>query len=86
MPGWLLNVTLVFATICSLLITVALFTTLTVVLAVVMIVLVALMFAYAYYRLKTNKVDLTELELSKEQAKKPLVKANKALHTRKIKR
>ncbi|MCD7722333.1 MAG: APC family permease [Clostridiales bacterium] len=68
MPKWLLNLTLVLATVCSLFITVALLTTLNAVLAIVLVAVVALMFAYVYYRLKTNKVDLTELELAKEQA------------------
>ncbi len=68
MPKWLLNVTLYFATFCSLLITVALFTTLKLAEAIWIILAVAALFVYSGLRLKSGKVDLTELELARAEA------------------
>ncbi len=70
MPKWLLNASLIFATICSLLITAALFTTLELYQIIVMIVIVAAMFGFSFYRIKTGKIDLKELEHAKQEAEK----------------
>lgn len=68
MPRWLLNATLYFATFCSFLITVALFTTLGLVEAIVILVAVIALFVYSSLRLKSGKVNLSELELAKKEA------------------
>lgn len=65
--GWL-NASLIFATFCSLLITVALFTTLTKSQGIAMIIVIAAVFAFCWYRLKAGKVNLIELTQAKEEA------------------
>ncbi len=70
MPKWLLNVSLVFATFCSALITLALFTTLKLGSAIVMVVFVVLMFLFCMYRIKAGKINLAELEIAKAEAEK----------------
>lgn len=68
MKKGLLVVSLVLATLCSLLITLALFTTLKASEAIMMAVVVALLFVYGFYRIKTGKVNLTEIEQAKKEA------------------
>lgn len=68
MPKWALYATVVFATLCSLLITVALFTTLKGRDQIILIVAVALIFAFSYWRIKTGKVNLKDIEIARKEA------------------
>lgn len=68
MPKWMLNVTLYFATFCSLLITVSLFTTLKVGEAIWIVAAVIALFVYSGKRVKSGKVNLSELELARAEA------------------
>lgn len=68
MKKGLLTFSLILATLCSLLITLALFTTLKLSEAILMAVIVALLFVYSFYRIKAGKVNLTEIEQAKKEA------------------
>ncbi len=69
MPSWLLKLTLYFATFCSLLITVALFTTLKPAEAILIVIAVVVLSVYSVLRLRAGKVDLSELELARAEAR-----------------
>lgn len=68
MPKWALTATVVFATLCSALITVALFTQLERNHQILLVIAVVLIFAFSYYRIKTGKVNLKDIELAREEA------------------
>ncbi len=68
MPKPLLTASLIFAVICSLIITVSLFTSLGTSEMIIMIVAVIAIFAYSYYRIKVGKINLEELEIAKREA------------------
>lgn len=70
MPKAALYVAIAFSTLCSLLITVSLFTTLSSRDRILILVIVALVFAFSFYRLKAGKVDLKEIEIAKAEAEK----------------
>ncbi len=71
MPKWAFYITVGLAVIADLLISVALLTTIkstTEIIAI--IVMIVVIFAYSYYRLKTGKVNLHDLEVAKAEAEK----------------
>ena len=70
MPKWAFIATMVMAIICSLLISAALFTTLESGSQYFILILVAVLFAFSFYRLKTKKVNLSDLERAKAEAEK----------------
>lgn len=70
MPKWAFYVTMIFAIFCDVLISAALFTTLKAGDQYLIIVMVAGLFIYSFYRLKTGKVDLKEIELARAEAEK----------------
>lgn len=76
MPKWVLHLTIVIATLCSLLITVSLFTTLNVRDQLIILGLVVVVFAYCIYRLKSGKVNLQEIEIAKAEAEKAAAAEN----------
>ena len=70
MPKWAFIVTMILAIICSLLISVALFTTMKAGDQYFIIIMVAALFGYSFYRIKAGKVNLRDLELAKAEAEK----------------
>lgn len=70
MPMPMFYISMAIATLCSLIITVSLFITLTGWKRYVMIAMVVLLFAYSFYRLKAGKVDLHEIEEARAEAEK----------------
>ncbi len=70
MPKWAFIITMILAVICDLLISVALFTTMKPGDQYLIIIMVAVLFAYSFYRLKTGKVNLKEIELAKAEAER----------------
>lgn len=68
MPMWLLYITIGLSLLCGALIVVALFTTLESGSQVVMVLMVAVLFAFSYFRLKTGKVNLHSIEAAKREA------------------
>ena len=69
MPRWALNVTIVLAIVADLLISVALLTTLKAGDQYFILAMVAGLFAYSYYRLKTGKVNLQDIHRVREEAR-----------------
>ncbi len=70
MPKWAFNITIVFAIIADLLISVSLFTTLESGDQYFLIGMVVFLFAFSFYRIKAGKIDLKALEIAKQQAQK----------------
>lgn len=70
MPKWAFFITMALAILSDLLITVALFTTMKKGDQYLIIMMVAALFGYSFYRLKTGKVNLRDLELAKAEAEK----------------
>lgn len=70
MPKWAFTTTIVIAILCDLLISVALFTTIKSGEQYFIIIMVAVLFLYSFYRLKTGKVNLKDLENAKAEAEK----------------
>ena len=70
MPKWAFVITMTIAILCDLLISVALFTTMKAGDQYLIIIMVAVLFAYSFYRLKTGKVNLKEIELARAEAEK----------------
>ncbi len=70
MPMWLFYVVAIFSTLCSGIITAALFTTLESRDKWLICIVVVVIFAYSFYRLKAGKVDLKEIELARAEAEK----------------
>lgn len=70
MPKWAFVLTMILAIFCDLLISVALFTTMKPGDQYMIIIMVAVLFAYSFYRLKTGKVNLKEIELARAEAEK----------------
>ncbi len=70
MPKWVFVITMTIAILCDLLISVALFTTMKAGDQYLIIIMVAVLFAYSFYRLKTGKVNLKEIELARAEAEK----------------
>ena len=68
MPKGLFYLTMIVAILCDLLISVALFTTLKSGDQYAILIMVALLFAYSFYRLKAKKVNLSDLERAKKEA------------------
>lgn len=75
MPAPAFRVVMGFATFCSLLITVALFTTMDTKGQILIVVLMVAVFAYCAYRLKANKVNLTDIERAKAEAERAAMEA-----------
>ena len=71
-PLWLLRVVIVLAILADLLISVALFTTLEGLEGVFMIIIVALLFAYSYYRIKKGYVNLSDIERVKREVEETI--------------
>ena len=69
MPRWALNVTIVLAIVADLLISGALLTTLKAGDQYFILAMVAGLFAYSYYRLKTGKVNLQDIHRVREEAR-----------------
>lgn len=70
MPKAAFVVTIVIAILADLLISVALFTTLKAGDQYLIVGMIAFLFAFSFYRIKTGKIDLKALSLAKEQAEK----------------
>lgn len=70
MPNWALYIAIGISTLCSLLITVSLFTTLKGRDRILILITMIVVFAYSYYRLKAGKVDLKEIEIARKEAEK----------------
>lgn len=70
MPKWAFCVTIIFAIVADLLISVALFTTLKAGDQYFIIGMMVFLFAFSFYRIKAGKIDLKALELAKAQAEK----------------
>lgn len=70
MPMWTFYLSIVLSVFCSSLICVSLMTTLKKGEQYLMILLVAVLFAYSYYRLKSGKVDLQAIREAKEETEK----------------
>ena len=68
MPRWAFDVTIILAVLCDLLISVALLTTLKPGDQYFILVMVAVLFAYSYYRLKAGKVNLQDIERIRREA------------------
>lgn len=68
MPNWAFYLTIVLAILCDLLICVALLTTLNAGDQYFILGMVAVLFAYSYYRLKTGKVNLSDIERIRKEA------------------
>lgn len=78
MPKWLFCLTMIFAILCDLLISVALFTTLKSGDQYAIIIMVVALFAYSFYRLKAKKVNLSDLERAKQEAEEAAMEDNAA--------
>ena len=70
MPKPAFYLVVAFSTFCSLLITLALFTTLDAKGRILILILVVVVFAWCGYRLKANKVNLADIERAKEEARR----------------
>ena len=70
MPTWAFRLTILLAVLSDFLICAALFTTLESGDQYMIVILVAALFVYSWYRLKANKVNLSDLERAKEEAEK----------------
>lgn len=68
MPKWAFGVTISLAILCDLLISVALFTTMESGDQYLIIILLAVLFGYSFYRIKSGKVNLSDLERAKAEA------------------
>lgn len=68
MPKWAFYITMIFAILCDLLISVALFTTMKAGDQYLIIIMLAVLFGYSYYRIKSGKVNLSDLERARKEA------------------
>ena len=68
MPNWAFYLTIILAILCDLLICVALLTTLNAGDQYFILGMVAVLFGYSYYRLKTGKVNLSDIERIRKEA------------------
>lgn len=68
MPKWAFGVTMAMAILCDLLISVALFTTMESGDQYLILVLLAVLFGYSFYRIKSGKVNLSDLDRAKAEA------------------
>lgn len=75
MPKWAFCITMVLAIICDLLISVALFTTMKAGDQYLIIIMIAVLFGYSYYRIKSGKVNLNDLERAKAEAEEAAEKS-----------
>lgn len=67
MPKWVFCLTISLAILCDLLISVALFTTMESGDQYVVVILLAVLFGYSFYRMKSGKVNLSDLERAKAE-------------------
>lgn len=68
MPKWAFTVTMALAIICDLLISIALFTTMKSGDQYMIIIMLAVLFGYSFYRIKSGKVNLSDLERARAEA------------------
>lgn len=68
MPKWAFCLTISLAILCDLLISVALFTTMESGDQYVVVILLAVLFGYSFYRIKSGKVNLSDLERARAEA------------------
>lgn len=75
MPKWAFCVTMALAIICDLLISLALFTTMEAGDQYLIVILLGVLFGYSYYRIKSGKVNLSDLERAKAEAEEAAEKS-----------
>lgn len=75
MPKWAFGVTMAMAILCDLLISVALFTTMESGDQYLILVMLAVLFGYSFYRIKSGKVNLSDLERAKAEAEQAAEKS-----------
>ncbi len=75
MPKWAFTVTMALAIICDLLISVALFTTMKAGDQYMIIIMLAVLFGYSFYRIKSGKVNLSDLERARADAEEDAEKS-----------
>lgn len=75
MPKWAFCVTMALAILCDLLISVALFTTMESGDQYMIIILLGALFGYSFYRIKSGKVNLSDLERAKAEAEEAAEKS-----------
>lgn len=75
MPKWAFCVTMALAILCDLLISVALFTTMKSGDQYLIIIMIAVLFGYSFYRIKSGKVNLSDLERAKAEAEEAAEKS-----------
>lgn len=75
MPKWAFCVTMALAILCDLLISVALFTTMKSGDQYLIIIMIAVLFGYSFYRIKSGKVNLSDLERAKAEAEEAAQKS-----------
>lgn len=75
MPKWAFCVTMALAIICDLLISLALFTTMEAGDQYLIVILLCVLFGYSYYRIKSGKVNLSDLERAKAEAEEAAEKS-----------
>lgn len=75
MPKWAFCVTMALAILCDLLISVALFTTMKSGDQYLIIIMIAVLFGYSFYRIKSGKVNLSDLERAKAEAEEAAKKS-----------
>lgn len=74
-PKWAFCVTMALAIICDLLISLALFTTMEAGDQYLIVILLGVLFGYSYYRIKSGKVNLSDLERAKAEAEEAAEKS-----------
>lgn len=75
MPKWAFCVTMALAILCDLLISVALFTTMESGDQYMIVILLGALFGYSFYRIKSGKVNLSDLERAKAEAEEAAEKS-----------
>lgn len=75
MPKWAFCVTMALAILCDLLISVALFTTMESGDQYMIVILLGALFGYSFYRIKSGKVNLSDLERAKAEAEEAAQKS-----------